>query len=156
MKEKKKPYSLRSDIEKIQSNWKKVRGLYRNEEWSTVIMRAVTTVELSANYLIRKELQEKRNLEEDFVDHLLIWANGIRGKFDKLIVPIFRSTEFEKELKKLNKKVQEINKERNSIAHSGQFKRKSTATKVLDDSKDITEALISIHEENFQLKEVKY
>ncbi len=152
MLEKKKPYNQRTDLEKIKSNWKKTKGLFKREEWSTVVMRAVTTVELAANYVIRKELQERRNIEEEFVNHLLIWANGIRGKFDKLIVPLFINTDLAKELKTLNKKAQEINRERNSVAHSGQFKEKLIATKVMDVSKEITEALISIYENDFQLK----
>ena len=86
------------------------------------------------------------------MNHLLIWANGIRGKFDKLIVPLFINTDLAKELKTLNKKAQEINRERNSVAHSGQFKEKLIATKVMDVSKEITEALISIYENDFQLK----
>mgnify|MGYP003646295485 CR=1 FL=1 len=150
----KKDYSERTDIEKIVSNWKKAKGLYEREEWSTVIIRASTAVELSANFVIREELQNNKNIDEEFVTHLLIWANGIRGKFDKLLKPIFKESDFEKELKSLNKKVQDINKERNSIAHSGQFKSKSTATKVVKESKLIIEIFLNKYNTGFTLDEI--
>lgn len=152
MKNKKAVYSKRSDLEKVKSNWRKTKGLFTRGEWSTVVIRAVTTVELSANYVIRKELQEKRKLEKEFVDHLLIWANGIRGKFDKLLIPLFRKTDFEKDLKKLKKKVEDINKVRNIIVHSGQFKKEVTALRVMEESKEIIETLISEYERDFKLK----
>ena len=64
-------YSERSDIEKIQSNWKKIRGLVNREEWSSAVVRASTETEIAANFVVRKELVESRKLEEAFVDHLL-------------------------------------------------------------------------------------
>ncbi|WP_157603692.1 hypothetical protein [Polaribacter atrinae] len=148
----KKDYSKRTELEKIKTNWNKVKGLYERKEWSTAILRASTTVELSANFVIRKELEEKQNIDEDFVSHLLLWANGIRGKFDKLLIPIFKNSDFKKELKKLNKKVQDINKERNTIAHSGQFKKKPTAQKIVKESKLVIETLIKEYEQDFELK----
>lgn len=151
-KTKKKPYSQRTDLEKISSNWKKTKGLYSRKEWSTTVMRAVTTVELAANYTIRKELEEKRKIDSEFVDHLLIWANGIRGKFDKLIIPACKSSTHINTIKSLNKKVQDINTKRNGIAHSGQFSSAKTAKTVMDNSKEIIEALIGIYEKGFRLK----
>ncbi|PQJ80818.1 hypothetical protein [Polaribacter porphyrae] len=150
----KKDYSERSDLEKIKSNWNKVNGLYERKEWSTVILRASTSVELSANLVIRNELQNNKNNDSDFVSHLLIWANGIRGKFDKLLIPIFKGSDFEKELKKLNTKAQNINQERNSIAHSGQFKEKSTAEKIIKESQLIIETLIKQYHKDFELKKI--
>ena len=89
---KRKPYSYRTDIEKIESNWTKTRGLYDRKEWSGAIVRAATAVEIAANLVIREELQVARSLEKDFVDNLLLWANGIKGKFDKLILPISKGS----------------------------------------------------------------
>jgi hypothetical protein len=152
IKKKRSPYSERSDLEKIKSNWKKTVGLHKRREWSTTVMRAVTTVELSANYVIRKELEEKRNIDAEFVDHLLIWANGIRGKFDKLILPLCKADPHIKQLKDLNKKIQEINQIRNGIAHSGKFSNAKTAKLVLEDSREIIQVLISIYENGFVLK----
>jgi len=151
---KRMPYSERTDLEKVRSNWRKAQGLYKREEWSTVVLRSVTAVELAANYVIRKELSDKRNLEEHFVEHLMIWANGIRGKFEKIILPLLKKeTAFEDELKKIKKKVEWINTERNSIAHSGQFKVEPTAKKVIEFSKEIIETMIAPYEPDFKLKE---
>ncbi|WP_167597977.1 hypothetical protein [Leeuwenhoekiella sp. ZYFB001] len=148
----KKDYSERTDIEKIQSNWTKINGLFSREEWSSAILRASTAVEISANYVVRQELELKRNLEPEFVNHLLKWANGVQGKFDKLLVPIFKGSEFQKELKKLNKKVRDINKERNLIAHSGQFKKKSTAKRIIEESEIVINTLIKKYDNDFKLK----
>lgn len=114
-------------------------------------MRSVTTVELTANFIIRKELTEKRNIDEGFVDHLLIWANGIRGKFDKLIIPVCQNDAYLPKLKNLNKKIQVINQERNRIAHSGHFSSRASAGTVMKDSKEIIEVLIGIYDPNFLL-----
>ncbi len=148
----KKDYSERSDIEKIQSNWTKINGLFKRKEWSSAILRASTAVEISANYVVRQELVNNKNIESDFVNHLLKWANGVQGKFDKLLIPIFKGSEFQQELKKLNKKVKDINKERNLIAHSGQFKKKSTAEKVIKESEIVINTLIKKYDLEFELK----
>lgn len=150
MKEK-KPYSQRTDIEKIESNWRKTNGLLNRKEFSNSIIRAVTAVELAANFVVRKELQEAKNLDEDFVNHLWKWSNGIYGKFDKLLIPIFKGTDTQSVLKKLKNKVKVINKERNAIAHSGQFKNENTANKVVKESKKVIETLVRIHDKDFQL-----
>lgn len=151
---KKENYLERNDIGKIISNWNKVQGLYSRKEWSSVIIRAATAVELSANFVIRKELEGERNLDSDFVNHLLRWANGIQGKFDKLLLPIFKGTDNYNELKKLLKQVQDINKERNSVVHNGQFKRKSTADKIVFESELIINTLVSRYEDYFDLSEI--
>lgn len=152
---KKIPYKQRNDIEKIKSNWTKTNGLLKREEWSMSIIRAVTTVELAANYAIKKELSENRNLELDFVNHLLIWANGIFGKFDKLLLPIFKNNSFQSDLKKLKKQISEINKDRNSVVHSGQYKTETTAIKIIDECKTIIETIIQHYDVDFELKALR-
>ena len=52
MKKEKKPYSERTDLEKIESNWTKTRGLLKREEWSLAIVRAATAVEIAANLVV--------------------------------------------------------------------------------------------------------
>ena len=83
-----KPYSERTDIERLESSWKKLQGLLDRDEWSAAITRAATAAEIAANIAVRHELQEKRQLEPEFVDHLLRWANGLAGKLDKLLRPL--------------------------------------------------------------------
>lgn len=153
-KKKKADYSERSDVEKILSNWTKVNGLYSRKEWSSVILRATTAVELSANYVIRIELEDNRKLDSDFVNHLLRWANGIQGKFDKLLLPIFKGTEFHKDLKKLKKKVEDINIERNTIAHSGQFKKESTANRIVLECQALINTLVGRYDPEIDLEKI--
>jgi len=150
-KKKRKPYSERSDIGKIKSNWNKTRGLYDRGEWSGAIVRAATAVEIAANLVIREELQVNRKLEKDFVDNLLIWANGIQGKLDRLILPISKGSNKHKIFTTAKIKIASINKERNSIAHSGQFKKKSTARHIISVSKEVIEILVQQYSADFSL-----
>jgi len=149
------PYSKRSDIDKIKSNWKKTKGLCNRKEWSGTIMRAATTAEIATNLAIREELQISRNLDTDFIDSLLLWANGIQGKFDRLLLPITKGTSRNKRFNRILKKVKEINKERNSIAHSGQFKNEKTARRIIVESKDIIETLVGEYKRAFNLTDIK-
>ncbi len=154
-KKQENPYSERTDIEKIKSNWNKTRGLYNRKEWSGAIVRAATAVEIAANLVIREELQVKRNLEKDFVDNLLMWANGIYGKFKWIILPILKGSGNYNIFTTATSKVDRINKERNSIVHSGQFKKSSTAKEIIILSKEVIESLVQQYEEKFTIKDIK-
>ena len=154
-KKQRKPYSERTDIEKIKSNWTKTWGLYGREEWSGAIVRAATAVEIAATLVIREELQVKRNLEKSFVDSLLIWANGIQGKLDRLILPSVKGSTKDKAFTAIKSKISNINKERNTIVHSGQFKKSETATRIIKLSKEVIEALVQPYSKGFTLKEIK-
>jgi pyruvate-formate lyase len=153
-KKNKKPYSERTDIEKIESSWNKIKGLLKQEEWSSAIVRATTASEIASNLVIRHELEIIQKLEEDFVSHLMIWANGIHGKFQKLILPMTKNKTCHKDFKKLLTKIQDINTIRNSIVHQGQFKKKSTAIKIVNESKIIIETLVNEYHDNFKLKDI--
>jgi len=147
-----KPYSERSRIEQIDSNWKKTTGLFRRSEYSTVAIRVATTVELAANLVIEKEFIENRNLPIDFVESLMKWANGFMGKLDRLIIPIFKSSEHEEQLKEVRKRSKDINDERNNVVHRGQFKKRQTALKLIQESEYIVNTLIKIAGEKHMLK----
>ena len=148
------PYSERSDIQKIQSNWKKIRGLVNREEWSSAVVRAATATEIAANFVVREELVESRKLEKEFVDHLLKWANGLQGKFDKLILPITKGEDYHKDFKKLKVRATEINKGRNLVVHSGRFKTKPTARRIIGEARDVILGLIEPYYEGFDLEEL--
>jgi hypothetical protein len=150
----KKPYSERHDIDKIKSNWKKIRGMYNRKEWSGLIVRAATAVEITANLVVREELIDERKLDPEFVDSLLLWANGLQGKFTKLILPVTKKAEYHQKLKKLNTRVTKINKERNSVAHSGQFKKKTTAERIIREAREVILAMVDIYYEDFELDEI--
>ena len=149
------PYSKKSDLDKIQSNWKKVCGLLYRKEWSSAVVRAATASEIATNLAVREELQLKRNLDSGFVDSLLIWANGIQGKFDRLLLPVTKGTSVHDKFKKIHKKVTEINKERNAVVHSGQFKKQATAEKVFRDTREVIEVIVSAYHNNYHLKKLE-
>jgi hypothetical protein len=153
-KKQRKPYSERNDIEKIISNWNKATGLYNRKEASAAIVRAATAAEIAANLVIRQELEVKRKLGKDFVDSLLIWANGIQGKFDRLILPLMKGSANFETFNRAKLKIEKINKERNSIAHSGQFKKKGTAKEIINLSKEVIEMLVQQYRKDFKLKEI--
>jgi hypothetical protein len=53
-----KPYADRTDVERLQSTWRKLSGLMNRKEWSSAVTRAATAAEIAANIAIRHELQE--------------------------------------------------------------------------------------------------
>ncbi len=149
---KKKPYSERTDRQKIDAQWKKTIGFLERGEWSSAIVRAATAAEIAANHYIREELQVKRKLEVNLVDSLLKWANGVDGKFRNLILPLSRENGTEKNIKALKKKVESLNAVRNSIVHQGQFKKESTARAAADQAKEVILGLVREHKPRFSLK----
>ncbi|MET0050434.1 MAG: hypothetical protein ABW095_05060 [Candidatus Thiodiazotropha sp.] len=152
---KKKPYSERSDLDKLRAQWKKTSGFLEREEWSSAVVRAATAAEIAANHYIREELRKKRGLEESFVDHLLKWSNGIDGKLRNLIVPLSKENGNTKHINALKKKVEEINKVRNSIVHQGQFKKESTARHIATKAREVILGFVKEHKANFTLPKVK-
>jgi len=150
---KRKPYQERTDLEKIKSQWRKLSGLHSREEWSAAVVRAATAVEIAANLVIRKELQSRSDLDETFVNHLLKWANGIVGKMDRLLLPLFVGRKQHSLLKKQTKVVEVINEKRNAIVHRGEFCNETEAREVIGNAKTFVESLVRIHEPNFKLKE---
>ncbi|MBM3156002.1 MAG: hypothetical protein FJ004_01795 [Chloroflexi bacterium] len=149
------PYSKRSDIQKIVSNWQKARGLYKRGDYSAAIVRAVTATELAANFVIREELQKKRKLEAKFVDDLLYWANGLPNKLRNLIIPISRGDDNHRLFASLTDKVRKVSGERNNIVHSGQFKKEQKARATISESKEIIEVLVKAYKPKFSLKDIE-
>ncbi|TAK63725.1 hypothetical protein [Methylobacter sp.] len=153
-KKKKKPYDERTDVEKIQSNWTKISGLLDREEWSSAVVRAATATEIAANLVVREEFIDTRGLDTVLVDHFLRWANGIQGKFDKLILPAIKGKDHEKAFKSLKKRVEDINTERNAIVHSGKFITKTDAKKVVAEAKEIIISMLEPYYDNFELDDL--
>jgi hypothetical protein len=136
----------RTDPEKVFANWNKTLGLFERSEYSVAIVRAGVTVELAANIVVRAELVKKRNLPAEFVDSLLNNANGLKGKFEKLIYPILRGSESYKSFTSLQNDWQKVNKERNSVAHSGDFKNKDVATDIVATARKLLQAMMADYE----------
>ncbi len=144
-------YNERTAAEKIQSNWNKTCGLYRRGEYSMSVIRAATTVELAANLVIREEFEKNRNLPVDFVNHLMKWANGLIGKLKNLIIPICNNTEKERCFKSINEKVRDINDQRNGIVHRGEFKRKRTSKRVINEAREVIQIMVRLYDSEFSL-----
>ncbi len=147
------PYSERTDLQKIQSNWKKIKRLCEEEEWSSAVMRAAISCEIAINLMIREELSNKCHLKIEFVNSILKWANGLQGKIDRIIVPLSKGTDpllSDEEKSRLT----QINKERNSVVHYGYFKKKSTAKKSIKQSKVTIEAIINRYYTEFELENI--
>lgn len=152
---KRKPYEERTDLEKIESQWRKLSGLHSREEWSAAIVRAATAAELAANLAIRREFQSKSNLSPKFVDSLLKWANGIAGKIDRLLMHLSEGEKHHRTIKNLKTASEQINKKRNAIAHQGEFCNEEEAKAAIQQSKKFIETLVQLYEPDFALKERK-
>ncbi|MGP4686731.1 hypothetical protein [Agrobacterium tumefaciens] len=151
----KPPYDERTDIEKIRSQWNKLIGLHERKEWSASIMRAATAAEIAANFVIRKEFEKHSRFNAAFVDSLLLWANGLRGKMEKLVLKFPAAETRKAELKKLAKLSTEINEVRNQVAHSGNFANSSEARLVESKARIFIEGMVSPYERGFSLKRLK-
>lgn len=155
MKKSRKPYNERTDIEKLQSQWWKLSGLHTREEWSAAVVRAATAAEIAANIAIRKEFQDIGTFAPDFVDSLLVWANGLAGKLDRLLLPITKGTDRHDKMSELKTTALKVNKTRNAIAHRGEFCSERAATEAIAQAKRFVEGVIRLYEPAFRLKERK-
>jgi hypothetical protein len=149
--EKQKAYADRTDIERIHSTWKKLSGLLNREEWSAAVTRAATAAEIAANIAIRHELQERRKIEPEFVNHLLKWANGLTGKLEKLLKPLYRSDEQKKRIKQLQSAASRISEQRNDVVHSGAFMNEDEAKEVVELARGFAESLVQGYHPEFKL-----
>lgn len=150
-----KPYDKRTDIEKIESNWNKIKGLFERREWSSAVVRAATAAEIATNLAIREELQHERKLDAAFVDSLLKWANGIQGKFSRLLLPLSKETDRYEVFRKLNSKVKSINDARNSVAHRGEFKSKRVAKHIVTKARALILEIVGMYHSHFDLREIE-
>lgn len=147
-----KAYQKLSDLENLHKQWKKLSGLHTRKEWSAAIVRAATAAEIAANYAIRQELISKRNLESDFVDNLLRWANGLSGKLEHLLVPLTsKETDKADKMKELRKLANDINLQRNSIVHQGEFCNEDEAKRAIDKTQEFIVGLVRLYEPNFDI-----
>jgi hypothetical protein len=131
------PYDERTDDQRLESNWGKAQRLFERGDWSACVMRAATSAEIAANIYIRQFLLIDHPLPPAFVNALLLGANGLDGKFKRLIRPAAEHRGTWGKLKSLQKKIESLNEHRNSVAHAGNFKSEK-------DSKDVFELSLSI------------
>lgn len=150
------PYDDRSDLDKLQAQWNKLSGLHLREESSAAIVRCATAAEVAANYAVRHEFQRRSQFEADAVNQLLFWANGLRGKIERLFVPIYFAESKKSEItKRLIKSAEKINKVRNEIAHQGRFSKPSEARKVIAEAKSFIDTIVGLSVPGFDIQDCR-
>jgi hypothetical protein len=149
----KTPYNERSDLKKIQSQWHKLTGLHTRDEWSAAVIRAATATELAVNFAIRNEFKERSTFDEDFVDSLLLWANGLGGKMQKLLLPLSNGTDRRTTIRKTKGLSKRVNAKRNAIAHRGEFCGEKAAKAIIEDARTFIETLMQLYKPSFKLRD---
>ena len=148
-----KKYEQLPDLENLQKQWTKLSGLHTRQEWSAAIVRAATAAEISANFAIRSEFSQKSQLSTEFINNLLRWANGLTGKLDKILIPLVADDKKkQKEIKSLVKLAKNVNHQRNSIAHQGEFCNEKEAQEVIKNAEEFINGLIKLYKSDFKLE----
>lgn len=135
------PYDERTDDQRLASNWNKARKQFERKDWSACVVRVTTSAEIAANIYIRQFLITDHALPPKFVDALLLSANGLDGKFKRLIKPVAEHRGSWPELRSLQSKITSLNGHRNGVAHAGRFKNKKDARSAFEQSLAIIQAL---------------
>ncbi|WP_175867942.1 hypothetical protein [Burkholderia diffusa] len=150
----KKPYNERTDLEKVQSQWNKIHGLHSQEQWSAAVVRAATATEIAANFAIRREFAEQSEFLPAFVNEMLMWANGISGKMQKLLTPLVAPDANKAQaINGLKARANEINSKRNRIAHQGEFCSLEEAQAAIEHARTFIHELVRLYEPEFELTE---
>jgi len=148
------PYAERSDLDKLQSQWNKLSGLHARDEPSAAIVRCATAAEIAANYAIRHELARKSEREDEVVDHLLVWANGLRGKMERLFLPIyFVGCRKHRTAKALFASADKINRVRNEVVHQGRFSNGDEAEDVIAEAKRFIDLIVGLSVPGFDIQD---
>ena len=127
-------------------------GLMERREYSLAVVRAATMTELLTNYVIRHELKSRHNIPNEFIDELFMWANGITGKWDRLLLKLNHPPDTKSKLSQIYTKVKALNKDRNKIVHSGAFRDRKPAEEMIALAQKITVDLFALYKPGFSLK----
>ncbi len=150
------PYAQAADDDKVARNWKKTLGLYERGEYSVAVLRCGTCIELAVNFAVRQELVVERELPLPFVDKLLLSSNGLRNKYHNIYLPIMAEYQEHEVLKKLwNTHIEKINRERNAVAHSGEFRKESVASDILEKAHHVLVTIMDLHEHDAEFPELE-
>jgi len=151
-KSKRTAYSKASGDERVSRNWRKTRRLYERGEYSVAIIRCGTCIELAVNFAVKQELVIERKLPLMFVDKLLKSANGLRNKYQNIYLPIMEEYEEYDELKRLWRGyIEKVNKERNAIVHSGEFRSKKVAKQVMENTLAVLQGIMNLYDHSAEL-----
>lgn len=151
MTSKRKPYNDRNDIERLETNWERTCSLMKARQFSMAIVRSATCAEIATNIVIRAELIQQRKLKAPFVDSLLIWANGIQGKFQRILLPLLKGTARGKEFGALFTNVDRLNRERNRVVHGGWISDKKPAVELVSLAKEICNQIVEPYHRELKL-----
>lgn len=150
----KTPYKDLPDLERLKKQWRKLSGLHTREEWSAAIIRAATAAEIAANFAIRRELAVQSNLSPHFVNSSLRWANGLKGKLERILLPLYGGSDKKARVSSAQlKNALDVNDLRNKIAHEGIFCNEEEAKEAIGKARAFIVAMVCLYERNFELKE---
>jgi hypothetical protein len=135
------PYSERTDDQKLESNWSKACKQFGRNDWSACVVRVATAAEIAANIYVRQFLLVQHSLPTSYVDALLIGANGLDGKFKRLIRPAAEVLGTWAAIKTVQKRIESLHDHRNGVVHSGKFKNRLDAVTAFSDSLEIVRHL---------------
>jgi hypothetical protein len=110
--------------------------------------------EIAANIAIRSAFDEDTEFDAKTVDSFLIWANGLKGKMDHLVLPVcFNGDNTNKTYKKLAAWAKTVNDARNDVAHRGLFSSTNKAKTIIAAAKSFITTLVPLYEPSFELKD---
>lgn len=152
-KPRRKPYNERTDQEKIRSQWTKLSGLHDRTDWSAAVVRAATATEIAANFAIRREYAARGENDASLIDEKLRRANGLKGKIERVLLPLLKGDPKHGIVRGLHKQTTNINDKRNGIVHRGEFCNEVEATTLIEDCRTFVHGILRIYEPGFTLRE---
>ena len=145
------PYEQRTDADKIRSQWTKLSGHHSRTDWSAAVVRSVTACEIAVNFAVRQEFTTRSQLSAQFVNGLLLSANGLSGKVTKLLIPLLEGEDKFEAINRLCRHVQPISTKRNAISHQGAFCSETEATALIEQCRQFVEGVMAAYDPLFTL-----
>lgn len=118
----------------MEINLRKTKRLLGRKEYSTAVVRSITTLDLYVTGLIKKSLQKK--LSEKMTKNVLAKYRNLPDKLKLFMEECYGfsvAVEFPNQYNQLLKDI-EI---RNNIVHEGRFSNKSTADKAVENVEEL-------------------
>jgi len=85
-----------------------------------------------------------------------LWANGLIGKFDRLLLPLSADDDVKHEVfKMLHGRARTINNKRNSIVHRGEFCNPDEAHEIIEVTRKFINQLVRNYDKTFRLEKVE-
>jgi hypothetical protein len=116
-------------------------------------VRCATAAEIAANYAIRYEWSRQTEFAPEVVDQFLLWANGLKGKIERLFVPTYSHPNKRKIGKKLIALARKINQVRNAVVHQGAFSNAKEAKTIIAEEKTFIDTIVGLSIPNFDIKD---